>query len=185
MKKFLFLILVAVGLTGCSNSSNAITLSEAETIALNEVGGEIIRSSQESDDGRIVYDVDVLSDGTLHEFEINAKGKITSHEQERNYATNYTTTSSSNNSSNNSTDTNNSSNTTTNATQTADIITAEEANTIALNRVGGGNVTKNELDTDDGVVVYEIEIVFNVSEYELVINAVTGAIISFDHDSVF
>ena len=56
----------------------------------------------------------------------------------------------------------------------------ERAKQIALSHagVGGASFTKVELDTDDGVAVYEIEFKVDNVEYDYEINAVSGAIIS-------
>lgn len=171
MKKILLALFITVGLVGCGNQSNAISLEEAEDIALKEVDGDIINSTQETDDGRIYFEIDVLKDSTLHELELNSKGKITSHEKEKNYAVGKSNSQSSTESSSN-------------TTATAATISAEEANNIALARVGGGNITKNELDTDDGVLRYEIEIIFNNMEYDVKVNATSGEIIAFDQDTI-
>jgi len=59
-------------------------------------------------------------------------------------------------------------------------ISAERAKQIALSHagVGGANFIKVELDTDDGVAVYEIEFKVGNVEYEYDINAISGEIIS-------
>ena len=59
-------------------------------------------------------------------------------------------------------------------------ISAERAKQIALSHagVGGANFIKVELDTDDGVQVYEIEFKVGNVEYEYDINAISGEIIS-------
>ena len=59
-------------------------------------------------------------------------------------------------------------------------ISADRAKQIALSHagVGGANFTKVELDTDDGVQVYEIEFKVGNVEYEYDINAISGEIIS-------
>ena len=59
-------------------------------------------------------------------------------------------------------------------------ISADRAKQIALSHagVGGANFTKVELDTDDGVAVYEIEFKVDNVEYDYEINAISGAIIS-------
>jgi len=59
-------------------------------------------------------------------------------------------------------------------------ISADRAKQIALSHagVGGANFTKVELDTDDGVQVYEIEFKVGNVEYDYEINAISGAIIS-------
>ncbi len=59
-------------------------------------------------------------------------------------------------------------------------ISADRAKQIALSHagVGGANFIKAELDTDDGVAVYEIEFKVGNVEYEYDINAISGEIIS-------
>ncbi len=59
-------------------------------------------------------------------------------------------------------------------------ISAEKAKQIALSHagVGGASFIKVELDTDDGVAVYEIEFKVGNVEYEYDINAISGEIIS-------
>ena len=59
-------------------------------------------------------------------------------------------------------------------------ISAERAKQIALSHagVGGASFIKVELDTDDGVQVYEIEFKVGNVEYEYDINAISGEIIS-------
>ena len=63
---------------------------------------------------------------------------------------------------------------------TASGISADRAKQIALSHagVGSANFTKVELDTDDGVRVYEIEFKVGNVEYDYDINASSGAIIS-------
>lgn len=57
-----------------------------------------------------------------------------------------------------------------------------KAKQIALEEVPGGTVVKAEYDVDDGVAVYEVEIVKGSYEYEFKIHAKTGAIIERDKD---
>ena len=59
-------------------------------------------------------------------------------------------------------------------------ISADRAKQIALSHagVGGASFIKAELDTDDGVQVYEIEFKVGNVEYEYDINAISGEIIS-------
>lgn len=59
-------------------------------------------------------------------------------------------------------------------------ISAERAKQIALSHAGVGSAhfTKVELDTEDGIRVYEIEFKVGNVEYDYDINAATGAIVS-------
>lgn len=58
----------------------------------------------------------------------------------------------------------------------------EKAKQIALNAVPGADVYKAEADTDDGVPVYEIELVKGNYEYEFKIHANTGEILEQEKD---
>ena len=57
----------------------------------------------------------------------------------------------------------------------------DEAVQIAKDKVGGGDVTDKEFDKDDND--YEIEIVHEGSEYDVEINAATGAVKDFDQEN--
>lgn len=59
-------------------------------------------------------------------------------------------------------------------------ISADKAKHIALSKVGGGTVVEFELDDDE----YEVKIHHNGYEYDIEINAYTGAIIDFDKDEI-
>ena len=52
-----------------------------------------------------------------------------------------------------------------------------KAKEIALKKVGGGHVIKVEFDMDDGVPVYEVEIIKGDYEYDVEIHAKTGKIL--------
>ena len=57
-----------------------------------------------------------------------------------------------------------------------------KARNIALKKAPGASITKFEFDRDDGTAVYEIELRKGIYEYEVKINAVTGAVIEFEKD---
>lgn len=61
-------------------------------------------------------------------------------------------------------------------------IGAAKAKEIALKKVPGATVVKVEFDHDDGMAVYEVELIKGNYEYELKINAKNGAIIEFEKD---
>ena len=69
-----------------------------------------------------------------------------------------------------------------NAANSSGDIGLEKAKQIALEKVPGGTVVKAESDYDDGVPVYEIEIVKGRMEYEYTIHARTGQILDWDQD---
>lgn len=57
-----------------------------------------------------------------------------------------------------------------------------KARNIALKKAPGASITKFEFDKDDGTAVYEVELRKGIYEYEIKINAVTGAVIEFEKD---
>lgn len=61
-------------------------------------------------------------------------------------------------------------------------IDLEKAKQIALDAVPGGTVYQAEYDVDDGIAVYEVEVVKGSYEYEFKIDASTGAILEQDKD---
>ena len=61
-------------------------------------------------------------------------------------------------------------------------IGVEKAKEIALEKVPDATIVKAKFDTDDGVEVYEVEMVKGKYEYEVKINAKTGKIIEFEKD---
>lgn len=68
-------------------------------------------------------------------------------------------------------------------TQQASYIGADAARAIALEDAGvtdesAANFVREELDSDNGVVYYDVEFIFNGIEYDYDIDAVTGTIIS-------
>ena len=72
------------------------------------------------------------------------------------------------------------------AQQNSTGITVDDAVSIALNDAGFSDsevqITKKELDTDDGVQKYEISFLDGAVEYEYDINAQTGAILEKSRD---
>lgn len=69
--------------------------------------------------------------------------------------------------------------------QSTAYIGAEKAKQIALKETGGGHVTKVVFDMDDGVPVYEVEIIKDAYEYDIEIHAKTGKILDFEMDSIY
>lgn len=61
-------------------------------------------------------------------------------------------------------------------------ISADRAKEIALSKVPGARVTKCKLDTEDGVKIYEVELVKGRYEYEIEIDAKTGAITKYEKE---
>lgn len=188
MKKLSLLMLLAIVLAGCGNNSkvNALTLEEAQEIAVAEVEGKkVLKAKQDYDDGVTYYDFTVVTDNEKYEIEVDANdGTILKKERDKDYVSNTnegTVTPIDNG--NTVTNTNdNTNNTTSNQTTTNNIISNEEAQNIALNKTGGGYLVKCELDHDDNMMVYEIEVKNGNYEYEIDINASNGDILKYEQD---
>ena len=188
MKKLSLLMLLAIVLAGCGNNNkvNALTLEEAQEIAVAEVEGKkVLKAKQDYDDGVTYYDFTVVTDNEKYEIEVDANdGTILKKERDKDYVSNTnegTVTPIDNG--NTVTNTNdNTNNTTSNQTTTNNIISNEEAQNIALNKTGGGYLVKCELDHDDNMMVYEIEVKNGNYEYEIDINASNGDILKYEQD---
>lgn len=165
MKKLASLVLLGLVLVGCSNSSSGdvMTMEEAQKIALEEVDGEVIKSSKDRDDGRTYYEFEIVTDSEKYDLEIDGEsGDIVKKEKDDDYVANQNTT-------------NNQTNQTT--------ITEDEAKKIATDRIGGsGEFVRCELDNDDGVLKYEIEVIKDNTEYDIDVDATTGEITKYEED---
>ena len=165
MKKLASLVLLGLVLVGCSNSGrgDVMTMEEAQKIALEEVDGEVIKSSEDRDDGRTYYEFEIVTDSEKYDLEIDGEsGDIVKKEKDDDYVANQNTT-------------NNQTNQTT--------ITEDEAKKIATDRIGGsGEFVRCELDNDDGVLKYEIEVIKDNTEYDIDADATTGEITKYEED---
>lgn len=179
MKKLMIIALMAMVMMGCSSASkNILTLEEAQEIALKEVSGKVLKAHEDSDDGVSYYDFTIVTDNEKYEVEVDANsGKIIKMEKDDDYVGNHTNDDTNSTNQNNTSNTNGNTNTNTQAT-----ITAEQAQQKAMERIGGGYLVKCELDHDDGVLKYEIEIKNGNKEYDVDVDANTGEIIKFDEE---
>lgn len=164
-----------------NNASGDIGIEKANEIAISHAGlssGSVsfVKAKIDTEDGVKVYDIEFHSGNVEYDYEINAAtGAIVSFDQDiENYviptqapAQTAAPTQA--------------------ATQTAaptqaasSGISVDRAKQIALSHAGvsGASFTKVELDTDDGVRVYEIEFKVGNVEYDYDIDASSGAIIS-------
>lgn len=151
-----------------NNTSGDIGVEKAKEIAMSHAGvsaGSVsfVKAKLDYEDGVKVYDIEFYSGNVEYDYEINAAtGAIVSFDQDiENYAIPTQTAAA--------------------PTQAATSgISADRAKQIALSHAGvsGASFTKVELDTDDGVRVYEIEFKVGNVEYDYDIDATSGAIIS-------
>ena len=105
----------------------------------------------------------IVTDSEKYDLEIDGEsGDIVKKEKDDDYVANQNTT-------------NNQTNQTT--------ITEDEAKKIATDRIGGsGEFVRCELDNDDGVLKYEIEVIKDNTEYDIDVDATTGEITKYEED---
>lgn len=164
MKKVIMLLFAVMVLAGCSNKTNAMTLEQAQELALKEVDGEVVKAKEDIDDGVKYYDFTIITDSEKYEIEIDGdSGKVIKKEKDVDYQPATTDSNSGTGESN------------------AEI-SIEDAKKIAIDKVGGGDIVKTELDYENGISKYEIEIRKDNKEYDLEINRETGEIIKYKED---
>ena len=140
-----------------------IGLEKAKEIALEKTpDGQITKAEYDTEDGRMVYEVDVLLDGVEHEFDIDAlTGDILKWDNEAKDDDDHPSTS---------------------TTSSSTMIGRERAKKIAQGRLSGGKITELELEKDDGRWVYEGEIETAAVEVDFEIDAYTGDIHKWEED---
>lgn len=193
MRKIIFLVFVgAILVTGCGNGnkeetattqSDSITINEAKTIAMKDAGineediSYFKEVAMDLDDGQKVYDIEFVVETSEYDYEISASdGSIRSKDNE---IENYNVTKQ--------TDTTTDSSTTSgDTTPSEELISESEAKSIALNHVNlqesEVNFEKTELETENGIRVYDVEFNLGRSEHKFEINATSGIIIQYDYD---
>lgn len=153
------------GGTGQTGGPAGISVEEAKASALAHAGltaGEVTFTKQqpEWEDGRQVYDIAFYTGDSRYDYEIDAAtGAVVSFEQKLG----------------------------TPAGGAGAPIGLDRAREIALAQVPGAaadDVWKLELDRDDGRQIYEVEIIFQNREYELEIDAVSGAVVKSESEPV-
>ena len=153
------------------------TITEAEAkelIAKKVPGAEIIKFKLEKDDGILQYDATLVKDNMEYDIDVDANtGKILSLEKEvydeEDKLEDQTISKESNKDEN-----------TTEAKE--NYISREEAKKIMKNKASGATLVDFEFDMDDGRAEYEGELVGNNIEYDIVLDATTGAVIEFEKD---
>lgn len=157
---------------GTSEAASLLTVEEAKAIALNHAGltaddVTITEAKLDWEDGKQVYEVEFYAPGaqydsaerTEYDYEIDAAtGAVMKYDYD---AESYHAP----------TDPN------------LIILTREAAQELVLAQVPGAaaeHITKLELDRDDGRDVYEAEVFYNGTEYEMELDARTGAVLKFE-----
>ena len=153
----------AEGLRAGAPSGDGIGSDRAKEIALADAGlaeadTQYLRTRADYDDGRSVYEVKFYADGTEYDYEIAAAdGAILSKDYDAE-GLSYQSGSSA-----------------------EAALTEAEARAIVAERAGvEGTFRELKLDRDDGRLVYEGEMRSGRTEYEFEIDAVTGAVLSWE-----
>lgn len=171
--------------TPVNNDKSVLSLEAAKAIAVSDAGvtfPEITftKSKLDYEDGILVYEIEFLTSSYEYEYEIDAAtGVIRSKDMELRKSTPTIPSAASPTKKPTQTPSPNPSGT----IQTG--IGEEQAKQIALGHTGGGTLVKVKLDTEDGILVYEVEILYNEYEYEIEIHAGTGEILDVDIDSIY
>ncbi|EJU07634.1 PepSY domain-containing protein [Fusobacterium hwasookii] len=160
MKKLLIVGAIILGSIGFSTTAlGAISEQQAKDIALKEAqGGQITKFKLDSENGRMVYEIEVMNGNIEKDYEIDAEtGAIVKLEQEQKNHGN-------NNSVNN------------------PKISYDKAKEIALKNSKNGKFKEIELKHRNGVLVYDVEIAEGFMDREFLIDANTGAILKDKKD---
>ena len=151
-----------------SSSGAAITEADAKQIALDHAGvseseTERMRVKLGRDDGVQEYEVNFYVGNREYDYDINAAtGEIRSHDSE--IDDDYVSS--------------------TEAAGAA--ISEDEARATVVARVSGASASdvRLYLERDDGRLVYEVELIYNGTEYEFQIDAATGDVLDWESESV-
>lgn len=148
-------------------SSGAIDEAQAKSIALEHAGvaesdAAFYRVERDSDDGRVVYEVEFYSGNTEYDYEISAEtGEILSYDSDiEGWAAQGASSAS------------------------GSAVTLEQARELVLERVPGAAASdvQIEQERDDGRDIYEGEVYYDRTEYEFEIDASTGSFIKWSVD---
>lgn len=142
-----------------------ITFDEVSKKALEIVNGKITDIELDTDDGRPHYEVDVYHDSYEYDIKFDAvTGEVL--EQKRNRDDN---------------DDDFDDRSSNSAASADNLISSDQAVKAAMAEASG-NVEKVELDNDDGITYYEVEIEDGRMDYEVYVNAVDGTILKVEKD---
>ena len=151
------------GTTSGTSTGTAIDEAKAKSIALSDAGVKeadtaYLKVKLDYDDGAKIYDVEFYAGGTEYDYEIAAAdGAILSKDYDAEGLSCQS------------------------GSSTEAALTEAEARAIVAGRAGvEGTFRELKLDRDDGRLVYEGEMRSGAAEYEFEIDAVTGAVLSWE-----
>ncbi len=168
MKRIIAVLLGVVFIvSGCTTpqESNYISIKEARNNALNEVNGEVVKESKDlKDEENPHYTFEIVKDAKKYDVEVDAlNGEILALEIDENYIPAET-----------------------NKEKSEHKVTQAEAEKVAKDVAGGGDVVSVKLDHKDSHIdcVWDVEVVNGNDKYEVEVNADTKAIVSEDMSDV-
>ncbi len=168
MKKFLLTTAAVFTLSGFSfvqadvteaaPQAKYISKAKAQELALKQVSGKVVDIEFDYDDRTPHYEIEIKNAKEEVDLEVDAvTGNVTITEREPIKKPK--------------------------TTKTTKFITKEKAIELAKAQLSGkGRVTDIELEHDDGVRYYEMELKHGKIEYDVKIHAVTGEILKFERD---
>lgn len=146
-------------LTEAAPQTKYISKAKAQELALKQVKGKITDIEFDNDDRTPHYEIEIKSAKEEVDLEVNAvtgKVKITDREPIKQAKA---------------------------AAKKTKLITKEKAIQLAKAKLNGkGKVTDIELESDEGVRYYEMELTHGKKEYDVKVHAVTGKILKFERD---
>lgn len=170
MKKIVIVLIgVVFIISGCTSKKDVISMEKAKAYALKEVNGEVVGYDKDLEDNDPTYSFEIVKDDKKYDIEIDAiNGEVLSLEQDNDYVAPKKDATNNN----------------TNSSEHA--VTQQDAEAVALDIAGGGNVTKAYLDHEDNHTncTWDIEVVNGVDKYEVEVHADTKAIVSQEKDHV-
>lgn len=146
------------------NQKETMTFEQISAAAL-EIAGGTVTDIELDDDGKLHYDVEIDHEGYEYDFEFDAyTGEVLEQKREKED------------------DRDDSEEQTAKSSAKQNLISSDEAAKAALAKSNGGTVEELELDHDDGIAHYEIEIKNGRDEDEITVNAEDGSIIEHEKD---
>jgi|SRR3954447_1548181 uncharacterized membrane protein YkoI len=155
----------AVDNNKATNEKTFLSTDEVKKIALQEVNGVVEQIELEKESGKALYEVDIEKDDVDYDLHIDAySGEIYTIDRDDDDRFDDDNVKHSNNGQNN-----------------KNIISQADATAIAEKAVNG-NMVEIELDEDDGLYKYEVELKTDRGEAEVEIEAVTGKVLEVEWD---
>lgn len=143
---------------GTADETGYIGTEKAKEIAIEKAGGgEVVSLEMDIEDGRMVYEGELVKDGVEYDFDIDAlDGTVIKWEKDGYDGS---------------------------STAPSSLIGKEKAKEIVLNKIPGASITKLELDEEDGIWLYEGKAKLGETVYEFEIKADDGSIMEWKSES--